>query len=444
MEFKVSKNSFLNIFTRSVYAKIVKESLVDRGNVSYKDFKNALNELYEKILVSNYNPKTPIAYVFLHKTQYVSRIIPILTLEDECFYYFICKILEDDIAINRVRNTFGGWRLGNEIKQKELDDIIEIEYSNGSYAPWLWSENWKEFVRISRMFSESGKFKYAFKLDIANFYDSINLNKLQLMLYQNVQKERQWAIPYLFHFLKFWNKGIDNYNPRSIGLPQTEFGDQSRLLANFYLQNYDNKISEVCREFEAEYIRYADDQIIFLRDKTNLKSIIFEISNKLNNLGLNLNASKTKLLAISELAEYNCYKSHDLLDKGEYDESANLFIDTYKKGSDIRSDTYLKRIINNKIGLNKFNEINKNKLIELLINENFLLSCSKNDLYKIYTQFIEKNEKIRLLEVLFIILENTKFNGIHIAIKSMIVRIKKDENDPDILHKLNQIELIEL
>ena len=38
--------------------------------------------------------------------------------------YFICKYLEDDLTAKRVPNTFGGWRLGKELKLKEKEDEI--------------------------------------------------------------------------------------------------------------------------------------------------------------------------------------------------------------------------------------------------------------------------------------------------------------------------------
>lgn len=103
------------------------------------------------------------------------------------------------------------------------------------------------------------------KLDIANFYDNINLSLLEKKLLVSVPVEKLEFINMLMYFLKNWNLKNDKYHLKSVGIPQNEFGDQSRLLANFYLQNYDKMVKRICDISNATYIRYADDQIIILR-----------------------------------------------------------------------------------------------------------------------------------------------------------------------------------
>lgn len=66
------------------------------------------------------------------------------------------------------------------------------------------------------------------------------------------------------------------------------------LLANFYLQGYDKKIKQICDKSDATYIRFADDQIIIVKDKTKINNIMYVMAKELNSIGLNLNASKVK------------------------------------------------------------------------------------------------------------------------------------------------------
>ena len=49
-------------------------------------------------------------------------------------------------------------------------------------------------------------------------------------------------------------------------------------------------------------MRFADDQLIFLKDD-NYQEVIFLVNKELNKIGLNLNAQKTKLMKVDELAD---------------------------------------------------------------------------------------------------------------------------------------------
>ena len=79
--------------------------------------------MYFSIVNNKYFPDNPRGFLLLPKNKYVARTVPLLTFFDESFYYFICKILEDDIAKNRVKNTFGWWMLGTKLKKMEEDDL---------------------------------------------------------------------------------------------------------------------------------------------------------------------------------------------------------------------------------------------------------------------------------------------------------------------------------
>ena len=45
-------------------------------------------------------------------------------------------------------------------------------------------------------------------------------------LNEKISHTKHWVIEYVMYFLSYWNKKIDNYLPRSTGLPQTQFGEQ--------------------------------------------------------------------------------------------------------------------------------------------------------------------------------------------------------------------------
>src|SRR3990172_4784297 len=269
----IARSKFNRIFAGSFWSK-TKESIVpfDAPRPEKALF---LRQLYNDIRDREYYPSLPREYIVFDKHNYVSRIVPTFELKDSCLYFFCIKQLEKHIAINRVKGTFGGWTLGNPIKQKEDAEISELENEKarltnsesgmpiGTYDPRKWSENWRDFQKRAYQFSSRKKFRFFLKFDIANFYDSINLKILEDKIRLVSPKRLSETIELLFHFLHNLNRQLERYSEKSVGIPQDDIGDCSRILANFYLQDYDAFMKKECDKRSALYLRYADDQIIF-------------------------------------------------------------------------------------------------------------------------------------------------------------------------------------
>jgi len=406
----IEENDFAAIFSKKFKQKLLKDTIVPCQKDKIVNFDSIIKELYNEIILSSYSPENPREYLFSPKTNYAARIIPIFSLKDECVYYFLIKMLEFEIGENRVKGTFGGWRLGNVIRDSETN---EIEYISRSYNPYLWRENWKQFQSLAYVYSKE-KFSHIVKTDIANFYDGINLNILEEKLYLSISKEKWDYLKLLMYFLRYWNKKIDKYGVKSIGIPQNEFGDQSRLLANFYLQEYDLKIKKVCDKLSAKYLRYADDQIIFANSELQLKEIMFNITKELNKLGLNLNAGKTKIFKNSnEFDNFYSFDIMELLDTENSDDlskAVDLYIDKRKKRDEFNNITILRRLIN--IGFSKLEIEKREWLVTDIINDDFLIKCDYKYLKKIYSQLNEE-EKYRFINRLKNLVEETYYNEFH-------------------------------
>ena len=140
------------------------------------------------------------------------------------------------------------------------------------------------------MYRDVADWKCFLKLDIANFYDGINLSLLERKVRHVIPKSKQDVVTLLFHFLQNWNRRFEGYSMKTVGLPQDEIGDCSRILANFYLQDYDSAVYEVCERHDAKYVRFADDQIIYAANSEVAKNILFEASKELMKVNLNFNA----------------------------------------------------------------------------------------------------------------------------------------------------------
>lgn len=439
MKFIKSEEEFLNFFSSSLYNKIVKESTIKiNRKLDRKEYKNIIINLYKEL--KNYEYKTDIIdeKLFSYKTNNVARIIPILSVKDELLYYFVCKMLEDEIAINRTENTYGGWRIGNKIK---IEEEAEIEYVYKSYNPTLWNENWKDFQNILfNQIQTLDEEDIVLKLDIANFYDNINLSLLEKKLLVSVPAEKLEFINILMYFLKNWNLKNDKYHLKSVGIPQNEFGDQSRLLANFYLQNYDKVVKQICDISNATYIRYADDQILILRETEKIDNIMYVISRELNSLGLNLNASKVKRYNKETIQILYGIPIFKLIDEQKYDEAVNKFFEFYyKKDDDFNYSSSLKRFLN--IGFDKFNMANRNRLKSIITEYQFVRESNEYYMIKIYNNLL-KEEKKDFINLIYKISKETTYNAFHYNAINFLNKINITDHIDEIISRIQEIQTL--
>ncbi len=439
MKFIKNEEEFLNFFSSSLYNKIIKESTIKLNRkLNRKEYKNIILNLYREL--KNYEYRTDVIdeKLFTYKTNNVARIIPILSVKDELLYYFVCKMLEDEIAVNRTENTYGGWRIGNKIK---IEEDAEIEYVYKSYNPTLWNENWKEFQNI--LFNKIQTLDdndMVLKLDIANFYDNINLSLLEKKLLVSVPVEKLEFINMLMYFLRNWNLKNDRYHLKSVGIPQNEFGDQSRLLANFYLQNYDKIVKQICDISNAVYIRYADDQIIILKENEKLNDIMYVISRELNTLGLNLNASKVKKYNKETIQVLYGIPVFKLIDEQKYDEAVNKFFEFYNREDvDFNYTSSLRRFLN--IGLDKFNMSNRNKLKSIITEYQFVRESNEYYMRKIYNNLL-KEERGDFIDLIYKISKETTYNAFHYNAINFLNRINVTDNIDEIISRIQEIKML--
>ena len=439
MKYINSEQDFSNCFSNRLYEKIVKESTTRLNRkINKQEYKQIIKELYYELSNYEYSVGNIEEKLFVYKSNNVARIIPVLTVKDELLYYFVCKMLEDEIAINRTENTYGGWILGNKIR---LEEDSEIDYVYKSYNPLLWNKNWKDFQNILyNSVKDLSNDSIILKLDIANFYDNINLNLLEKKLLASVPTEKLEYINILIYFLRNWNLKTEKYHFKSVGIPQNEFGDQSRLLANFYLQGYDKKIKQICDKSNAQYIRFADDQIIIVKDKSKINDIMYVISKELNTIGLNLNASKVKEYNKDTIQIFYGIPIFQLLDEKKFNEAAKKFFE-YKENEkvDFNYISSLKRFLN--LGLDKFNMSNRSKIKAIITEYQFIRESNEYYMKKIYEN-LDIEEKKELIELIYKISKETTYNSFHYNAINFIKKCKIDTNIDDIISRIEEIKKI--
>lgn len=346
---KIDRASFLELYNTRFWTKL-NESIVPFTDKPV-DKTEFLTALHSEVTNFIYAPSHPRHYILVNKHNGVTRFVPTFNRKDYCVYYLCIKLLENEIAINRVEGTFGGWTLGNPIRLKEDQEIIELDYVPFNTINELsWAEEWRSFQGIARKYNGTGNYGYYINLDIANFYDTVNLAILERKIRHVIPKNKQDVVTLLIHFLQNWNKRIEGYNIKTVGLPQDEIGDCSRILANFYLQDYDSAMKAICEKYNSQFIRFADDQIIFTTDKDTARRILFEASKELFRINLNINSSKVKEFATSgEFETYWAFDIFDLLADKENREAINQGVARYFQLLDnntrFKDSSVLKRLL---------------------------------------------------------------------------------------------------
>lgn len=242
--------------------------------------------------------------------------------------------------------------------------------------------------------------------------------------------------------LHYWNKKIDSYNAKMVGIPQCEFGDQSRLLANFYLQDYDEKIKTICEKSGAKYLRFADDQEIFANTSEDLKNIIYNIALELNKIGLNLNASKVSIYSTKEFEEFWSFDIMNLLDintKESVNIAVDMFIELVEKNKNFRKDIVLRRILNKYMQSIKLES--KFEILKQITSKNFITINNSYYMNKTYNCLNNEEKKI-YLETLEEIFFESFYNGNLYEILNFYKKNNIPYDETKHLKRINELKII--
>ncbi|MDD4151837.1 MAG: reverse transcriptase domain-containing protein [Candidatus Gracilibacteria bacterium] len=419
-----------------------------------------IKNLYLDIVNKNYYPSIPRKLIYKEKAKGVPRVIPVFEIKDYCLYYFCIKKIEDKIAKNRTPNTFGGWSLGGKIRQNEdeeinmLENIIhnfedemanyyDISVSEYSFNPKAWSKAYGDFNGKLKSTIESGNYTFCVEFDIANFYDCINLNLLEIYIREIGENNDSEIISVLFHFLQYWNRKNNHYNKSTVGIPQDALGDCSRILANYYLQKYDSYVYDLCGD-DFKYFRYADDQFIFGNNIDELEEKIFKVGIFLNKLGLSINQKKVEYWQVEKLLEYRSYNLFDIISEDSIsNDNIEKFISEivmlYKQNGHEKLKSKGLSLLNKAIilNLNNVNLGDKLYLKSLFLDENYLKQAKPYQFGYIYN-LLEENEKENFIKLLYNIAEKYKYNQFHYSVLQFFENQKLDKNF--ILGKINELE----
>lgn len=144
--------------------------------------------------------------------------------------------------------------------------------------------NWRDFIQ--RSIETSSEYQYVISCDVADCYGRISHHKIENCLKliganSSIQKS---VLKYLSYLTE----------TRSAGVPVG--GPAARIVAELALNNVDRML--LGRDLK--FLRYADDYHIFVNSRREAYDCLFFLSEALDNEGLGLQKSKTRILSSAE------------------------------------------------------------------------------------------------------------------------------------------------
>ena len=419
----MNKADFLRWFNRSFWKAFSGRTLPISIPKSDAEKKALLEDVYRDIVSARYAPGIPEIELVMNKGHWVARTIPVFGIRDYCVYYFCIKELEDVLCINRIANTFGGWSLGGQLRIQENEEIESDAaiYGRYSFNPNAWTQAFGEFNALLFAQIEPGHYRYVLQLDLANFYDCVRLDILERWMREHSRAEKGWVITLLFYLLNHWNRRNTGLHPQAVGLPQDALADCSRILANFYLQKYDDFAEGVCNQAGAKYFRYADDQMILLNDPSKIENLLLLLTRNLDRFGLRVNQKKVRLWTATDLIDHRCRKIQAIFAKKGDNKVSKLvrdFVDAYLAiPADQLSATWnggmplLNRLL--WAELNTLPRAIFGKVMTRLLSESYLLQANADKLNRLHTLNSFRLKPINLNKRLLSIASKSVHNAFH-------------------------------
>jgi group II intron reverse transcriptase/maturase len=239
-----------------------------------QDLERNLQELHGRLKEKRWRHQ-PIRRVHIPKGEGKTRPIGISCLED--------KLVQDSL-------------------REVLEAIYEQDFLDCSYG-FRPGRSAHDALRALNRAVYRGKVKWIIEADIVSFFDSLVRARLMEMLRMRVADESLLRL-----VGKCLHVGVldgEEYSEPETGTAQGSV--LSPLLGNVYLHHvldlwFENEIKPRCRG-GAYLIRYADDFVIALEDRSDAERVMAVLPKRMERFGLTLHPGKTRLLPFSKPRE---------------------------------------------------------------------------------------------------------------------------------------------
>lgn len=172
-----------------------------------------------------------------------------------------------------------------------VEPIFEADFKRCSYGfrPKKSATDALEAIRLMG----GRRHRYVVEIDIQKFFDTIDHEKLMLLVEKRVSDRR--VIKLLRQWLKAGVLVEGRREGTELGSPQG--GVISPLLANVYLDVLDLLWERQCRHL-GELVRYADDAVVLCRSKADAEESLRRLGLIMDRLGLKLHPDKTRIVEL--------------------------------------------------------------------------------------------------------------------------------------------------
>lgn len=195
---------------------------------------------------------------------------------DEIKYLTLVLLISD--KIERERNRKDRKRVFSyRVKLNRNNDyIFDTNYNYNSFKKRVLEKSKLKTVKV------------IVSCDIANYYDRLNIHRLEsiLLSMKNIDKD---VVNLINELLKFWS------NRDSYGLPVGS--NASRILAEAALIEVDKYLISK----KISFCRFVDDYRIFAKDAATAHNHLAILTQRLNKEGLFLNTSKTSIRTVKDV-----------------------------------------------------------------------------------------------------------------------------------------------
>ncbi len=178
-----------------------------------------------------------------------------------------------------------------------LEPVFECRFSRDSYACRRGFGTHRALRHASRA---AARYPFVLKCDVVKFFPSLDHEILMGLVERKIKCRETLSLarrivdgsnPQIPHVVYFPGDDLFSPNERRRGLP---IGNQtSQFFANVYLDPLDHFVREVLRP--GDYLRYADDFLLFGEDRRELESIRSKIEGYLQGFRLLVHERKTRV-----------------------------------------------------------------------------------------------------------------------------------------------------
>ena len=236
------------------------------------------------------------------KTLFDFRKCGYIEILDEIIYLTLCLMLSNKTEKERIpkrSKLIYSYRLKPDlIKQKKPTYLFDSEFNYTTFRNEVSQRAKDETVKV------------VVACDISNFYDRLNLHRLEntLLAVKDIETS---AVILLNELLLYWS------NRDSYGIPVGSNG--SRILAEASLINIDKYL----KNKNISFIRFVDDFKLFAKNASQAHTWLSILVERLNQEGLFLNTSKTSISEASKVIRTQFEKPNEIKNQDDSEMEKN-------------------------------------------------------------------------------------------------------------------------